>query len=483
MRERMRTIQQAQSLNWLYGLLALLVTIHYLIVYAERYLIWTGHEPIFNALRMLHALLIVLLLILCALKLRRGMPPEFWLLAAYSAWVLLTRVINRDYTLYGSLYFSAVCASVFAAGCYLPPQQRRRLLDLFSGIIGAYLFLISILGLLVWFGGNDAFPTIARFISKNPFSRIKDISFFNSAHNMSAAWFMVSFFLSAYQWTICEDRRWRAPLLLHMVIMWIMIALLHCRSIQVASCIGIGMLCVLFILPRIRKKKSYLQIAVVILTAGLGVLVCFKAMNVCGDLFVKGMTISQSEWDSYYAEQAEQEKRLAEAGIAKSSETTTPNVTQDSDSRSFLHDALTLTERTKIWEASLRLVRDDPHAALFGQAEENMMDAVNARGDYREVKQHMHNLVLQALVLTGIPGALILLAFVCLQLVRMVRAYFDTTGRVLQADKVLLILPATLLVYGMAEVLLNRLVGFASLSFLLAGGIFTEFEREAFPSR
>ena len=219
MRERMRTIRQAQSLNWLYGLLALLVTLHYLIVYAERYLIWTGHEPIFNTLRMLHALLIVLMLILCVLKLRRGMPPEFWLLAAYSAWVLLTRVINRDYTLYGSLYFSAVCTGVFAAGWYLSPQQRRRLLDLFSGIIGAYLFLISILGLLVWFGGNDAFPTIARFISKNPFSRVKDISFFNSAHNMSAAWFMVSLFLAAYQWTICKNRRWRAPLLLHTVIM------------------------------------------------------------------------------------------------------------------------------------------------------------------------------------------------------------------------------------------------------------------------
>ena len=39
---------------------------------------------------------------------------------------------------------------------------------------------------------------------------------------------------------------------------------------------------------------------------------------------------------------------------------------------------------------------------------------------------------------------------------------------------------AVLLLYGMAEVLLSRLVGFASLSFLLVSGIFTEIERRAF---
>ena len=482
MRERMRTIQQAQSLNWLYGLLALLVTIHYLIVYAERYLIWTGHEPIFNTLRMLHALLIVLLLILCALKLRRGMPPEFWLLAAYSAWVLLTRVINRDYTLYGSLYFSAVCAGVFAAGCYLSPQQRRRLLDLFTGLIGAYLFVISILGLLVWFGGSDAFPGISVFISKTPFGGVKDIVFFNTVHNMSAAWFLVSLFLAAYEWMTCADRRWRFPLALHMAMMLVMISLLHCRSIQVACSIGVGMLAVLAVLPHVQRKQLALRVSAVFLTAVLGVLVCFEAISLCGDVFAKGMKISESEWASFYAQQAEREKQTTATSQAPVQAPAQPDAPA-SDSRSFLHDALTLTERTLIWEAAFKLAAEDRHAALFGQAEENMMDAVNAHGNYNEVKQHTHNLLVQAMVLTGVPGALLLLAFVCLQLVRMIRAYFDASGSILQADKVLLVLPATLLVYGMAEVLLNRLVGFASLSFLLSGGIFTEFEREAFPSR
>lgn len=479
MRDRFQTIQKSERIGWFYILIVLLVTLHYLFLYPERYLIWSGYEPIFNALRMLHVLLIVLLLLLCLLKLRRGMPPEFWLLFAYFVWVLITRVVNHDYTLFGDLYFSAVCVGVFAAGIYLSPHQRRRLLDLFCAITGTYLFILSVLGLLVWFGGKDAFPHIAAYVSNRPFLKAKDIIFFNTTHNMSAAWFMVSFFLSAYEWAACEKRFWRIPIALHMSMMLIMISLLHCRSIQVASSVGVGMLAVLAVMPHIERKSLPLKISAILVTALLGMLICFEAINLCGEVFTKGLKITQSEWDTYYTEQAEKTKNLPEEQKADYPLETAANPS-GADARDFLHDALTLTERTLIWDAAFRLMKSDSHIALFGQPEENMMDAVNALGNYREVKQHTHNIFVQAMVLTGIPGALMLLAFACLQVIRMVRAYFDKTGKVQREDKVLLILPAALLVYGMAEVLLNRLVGFASLSFLLAGGIFTEFEREAF---
>ena len=83
-------------------------------------------------------------------------------------------------------------------------------------------------------------------------------------------------------------------------------------------------------------------------------------------------------------------------------------------------------------------------------------------------------------MMTGIPGALLLAAFALLQLIRMVRFYFAPPERVRAADKVLVAFLAVLLLYGMAEVLLSRLVGFASLSFLIVSGIFTEIERSAF---
>ncbi len=480
MREWLRAVRESDRAAKLYGILALAVTLHYLIVYLERYLIWSGHEPMFNALRALHAVLICVMLALFALKLTRGFPPETWLLAAFCGWMLITRLINRDYTLYGSLYFSAVCVGVFAAGFYLRPGQRRRMLDVFAAIVGGYLFLVSAMGLLVWFGGKDSFPVIARFISNNPFSGVKNIVFFNTVHNMSAAWFAVSLFLSAYEWKACKDRRWRIPIALHMAMMFVVIGLQHCRSIQVACSVGAGMLAVLAVLPRLTGKKLPIQIAAVTAIAVLGLLLCFKGLSLCGDAFVKGLKVSQSEVETYLAEQAEIEKLLSEEEKAAYAESRQAASEAGADSRSFLRDALTLTERTDIWKAAFKLMREDRHAALFGQREETMMEAVNSRGNYIEVKQHTHNLFIQAMVLTGIPGALLLLAFVCLQLFRMVRGYFDASGKMRAEDKVLLVLPAVLLVYGMAEVLLNRLVGFASLSYLLSAGIYTEFYREAF---
>ena len=483
MRERLKTFHNLPQTAWIYGLLALFITFHYLLVYAERFLIWSGHEPVFNALRMLHALLIILLLLLLALMLRRGMAPEFWLLAAYSAWVLITRVINRDFTLYGSLYFSAVCAAVFAAGAFLRPQQRRRLLKCFVVPLDVYLFILSALGLLVWFGGEDRYPFLAAFINTNPFNSFLNIEFFNTVHNMSAAWFLVSLFLSAYAWTACRDRRWRIPLAIHMAMMYIMIALQHCRSVQVACSVGAGMLAVLALLPRLREQKAAVRVIAVILAAALGLLISFRGLSLCGDVFAKGMAISQRDIQEHERLLEEQRRAAAQtetvppAEIAPAAVETAPP--SGSDARSFLHDALTLTERTEIWKAAIRLVREDRSVALFGQREETMMEAVNSRGHYIEVKQHTHNMLIQALVLTGVPGALLLLAFVCLQLVRMIRYYFESDKKTETAVKVLLVLPAVLLVYGIAEVLLDRLVGFASLSYLLTAGIFTQYARRA----
>ncbi|MBO5496770.1 MAG: hypothetical protein J5967_05140 [Oscillospiraceae bacterium] len=495
MRERLNTIRESARIADLYGLLALLITLHYLVLFAERYLIWNGHEPLFLALRVLHAALIMLLLLLFVLKLRRGFAPELWLLAAYCAWVLITRVINRDFTLFASLYFSAVCIGIFAAGAYLSPERRRLLLDWLCGAAGGYLFVLSILGLLVWFGGEDAYPGLARFINTNPLFAVQDIEFFQTVHNMSAAWFAVAFFLLAYEWVACKNRLWRIPIAVNMALMLVMISLQHCRSIQVATSVGVGMLAVLAVLPRLQEKAMPVRVGTIVIVAALGLAVCFKGTGLCADVFAKGMQVSQSDVREYEAfqeliksseqeaaasdEGAEEAEAVEEAEVAEEAEAVTEQI-EGSDARSFLHDALTLTERTNIWQAALRLAKEDRKIALFGQAEEGMMDAVNAHGDYVEVKQHTHNMVIQALVLTGIPGALLLLAFAVLQLVRMVRFYFAPPENAETADKVLVVFLAVLLLYGMAEVLLSRLVGFASLSFLIVSGIFTEIERTAF---
>lgn len=483
MKERLKTIRESGRIADLYGLLALLITLHYLVVYAERYLMWTGHEALFAALRALHAGLIVLLLALFVLKLRSDFPPELWILAAYCAWVLITRVVNRDFTLFASLYFSAVCVGVFAVGAFLIPERRRRLLDWLCGITGGYLFILSVLGLLVWFGGEDAFPGLARFINTNPLYAVQDIEFFQTVHNMSAAWFAAAFFLLAYEWAACKNRLWRIPIALNMALMLVMISLQHCRSIQVATSVGVGMLAVLAVLPRVRNLAAPLRVGAVVLVAALGLAVCFKGTGLCADVFAKGLQVSQSDLQEYLEFQKLLESMKEEDAPSEEDEAETeaaPVQNEGSDARSFLHDALTLTERTNIWQAALRLAKDDRKIALFGQAEEGMMDAVNAHGDYVEVKQHTHNMVIQALVLTGFPGALLLLAFAVLQLLRMVRFYFAPPDRAADEDKALVVFLAVLLLYGMAEVLLNRLVGFASLSFLIVSGIFTEIERAAF---
>lgn len=472
MKEQLRKLHNDERVSQAYGLIALLILLHCLLVYPERYLMWTGHTEIFDCLRIYYAVLIFALFLLFWLKLRKGLSPELLFLMAYSGWMLITRIAVRDYSLFGELYFSALCFLVFAAGAFLGREQRWRLLRVSAWLLGAILCAYAVLAVLAVYFEDRLIPGLTSYISVSSLD-VWHISFFNTVSTISASWFGLGFVMFAVLFADCRSRGKRTALLCipAMLLMLFVVTNQHCRSVTVAVSIACSMLCILQMLPAMCAWKSLTRAFAAVLLLLILTPAFYIGMKQCGELFYRASPVIAETNDMV------SDLPFPSANTETGGAPEERNTQKQADSRSFLFSLLTLTERTTIWKASLKAIAEKPPIALIGQKEEGMMDIVNRHGVFREAapKQHMHNTHMQALLLTGVPGFLCQLAFSLCLLTRMIRCFFSSAE---SREKVLTLFMATAMIYGLAEVVMSRITAFPTLWFLLAAGIFVENERE-----
>ena len=93
----------------------------------------------------------------------------------------------------------------------------------------------------------------------------------------------------------------------------------------------------------------------------------------------------------------------------------------------------------------------------------------------------MHNYILDALMLTGIPGAVILILFTILLVTRMVKVFFSTKPEVCMSLKILTLPIAMLLVDNMMETHIFRADYAHSFLFFAISGAFLAWSYEVLP--
>ena len=103
---------------------------------------------------------------------------------------------------------------------------------------------------------------------------------------------------------------------------------------------------------------------------------------------------------------------------------------------------------------------------------------------------HMHNFLLQTLMLTGIIGFGLALAFTILLAVKMIRLFFSNHTEASLAVKSLTLPLSGILIYGMFEIILftasaddRSVTDFRELCFFLLAGIFLGYYYEIFPPK
>lgn len=375
---------------------------------------------------------------------------ESKLAAAYLAWVIVTRVLNGDRALnqeYLFLLDLSLLLPLLCLGSALDDAGRRRVLNVLSVLLGVFFFLLGCIGIYAFVRGRALLNPITggnltSFDFGLGFARL---TLLDCNANLVSFQFMMPLLLMLYQFFALRQKLWRIPVVLSALNSFVVIALTYSRSVMVSVSVCVGLAALLFVCEKRRAKGKALTALLAVLALLVGCVACYllfgvteKAVAAIGSPTPPAPVVTVSEEPSAAPVESEAEEALLPA----SEESASAEETQ----RSFtggrkIADSLDQlsTNRTIIYRSALAVVGSDPSILLRGSAADGYMDRVNALLAAYKIPPHvnLHNFLLQVLMLTGLPGLLLVLAFCALVFFRTLRFWFSEKSAASLGEKML----------------------------------------------
>ncbi len=384
--------------------------------------------------------LAVIMVTLYLYRMRLSGKTEIRLMLAYTAWVVISRFLNPQF--YNEPDTEALFACVVACvalplGFLFEPQQRRKLLNWLTLVWGGFMTLAAVASVYAALAGVIIdLPGIWASIGLADHGSYFALDLLAINHNSTSVWFYLALCLMVYQFFACENKLWRIPILLSSLPLGICIALSHCRTMMLVTAMSALMLLVLLVLRYVKNKKALLFILAGTAVAALAVVLIKNALSVNDGVLA--------------------------------------------DSRDFAGDLGSLTKRTLLWNQVLPALKREPRLLLTGDMSFRVMLHINP---YTGISPHahLHNALLQTLMLTGVPGFLAVLALYVLLAVRMVTIFFSPDAPL--HIKTLTIPLAGIMADSMFEVFLFTKANVRSLIFFILAGAFLAWYYELRPTK
>lgn len=360
---------------------------------------------------------------------------EVNLVILYALWLMATRFLNGDHWMAREpdlVLTRFLCAAMLGLGPMLDRERRRRFLNFFCAAVGIFYFVSGALAIAV-----NLLDTCVYLPPENVLFGLEEawhihyINVFNTNRTISALWFYIAMCMMIYQFFACRNKRWRIPIVAAGLLFYVAISLAFSRTVKLVSSVSAAMLAMLLALKYLPLKKLWQKAAILILCAGLFIPLTFKSFDWTAGLMshISSLVISESAG-------------VESAGV------------DFSDSRNLIEDASNLSERGQIFASFIPSLKISPRRIFVGCFSDKLMSIPNLFVDFPIPFLHMHNFLLEAFMLTGLLGFL-LVVFFCLRLViRMLHLFFTNDRQVSMADRVLTIPLAGILLYGMFEVVI-----------------------------
>lgn len=406
---------------------------------------------------------------------------EVKLVIFYTIWFFLTRLLNTDLYLQNELDITlsrVLCCVILPVGLLLSPDGRRRLLDVVIAVSCGFYFITALIGLYACiFGVYFYLPPEQTVFGIDNF--YYGYSFYyiiawGTNRTISAVWFYLAWCSMAYEFFRCKNKLWRIPICLAWFVFHLSIAFCFCRSIKLAVCLNVAMLVILVGQRRFRLRSRALKALLLALVAAVSLLVTYKSFDVLTT--ATAYVYNQLDTDI---------ERTSDAFFGPEYQKRNEEFQSFDDKRDMKYTVSGLSGRLSLFKTVIPALKAEPRRILIGKLSQKVMDYTRAVRNYPYY--HIHNYLLQVLLLTGVPGFLLVLAFSLLLVYRCIRLFFSTGAL---SDR-LLILPLTgILMYGMLETILftdsadqRALTDFRELFFFLVAGIVLAAYYEQFPPK
>jgi len=313
------------------------------------------------------------------------------------AWFLVLELNRRfnhtplqSFTVVAAVYLIALPFAALAQD-----RDRRMGLRLISGIYVAAALLLLSLGLILLLGGNIPAPLNGHVYWDGP--RLLVISH----PNITSRIFMIALALCMGFCGQAKQTWTKVLMLLAAALLFAGIALTNCRAVVLVSCCILGGNVFSLIS---RKNRKYILLGVV------------AAMVVAYLLFLSSSCLYQWNY-SRLVNQASQhtaqeaalpedsglDVTVASDAVAPADETQETELAGNSNSGqgTILSDLPTLNNRTYIWASFIKKIQQEPAILLRGTVDTRLVLG----------NLHTHNAWLEALIMLGLPGFLLILFF------------------------------------------------------------------------
>lgn len=407
---------------------------------------------------------------------------EVKLVVWYTIWLFLTRLFNTDLYLQNELDLvisRVLCCVVFPVGLLLEEKERRVLLDAVIAVSGAFYFVTALIGLYACIFGVYFYlpPEHVVFGLDNAFygNGFVRIVAWETTRTISAVWFYLAWCMMIYEFFRCENRLWRIPICLALFVFHLAIAFCVTRSVMLAASVNAAMLAVLFGMKRVRVQKKALRAALITLLAVLSLVLCFKSFE-----WLRSATAL------VYDAMDVQIERTSDQFM--NPDMVNGEKQNFNDSRDMKETLSNGSNRFGVYLSAIPAIRDEPLRLLIGKYNAKLMDGPHKYqiGPF----WHMHNYLIQVLMLTGLPGFLLVLIFSVLLVVRMIRLFFTKNPHASTAVRTLTLPVSGILVYGMLETVIftasadeRALTDFRELFFFLVAGVMLAYSYELAPPK
>ncbi len=409
---------------------------------------------------------------------------EVRLVLYYTLWFFVSRLLNTDYYLQNELDLviaRLLCCVILPLGLLLEPAERELLLDVVIAVAGAFYFISALIGLYACIFGIYFYlpPEQVAFGLDNDFlgSGFIYVVAWETNRTISAVWFYLAWCMMAYEFFHCKNRLWRIPICIAWFVFHLTIAFCFCRTIKLVVCVNAAMLAILGALKLFRSKGAAAKVLLAVLLAALSFFVTYKSFEV----------LNKATAAVYNAADIQIE-RTSDVFIGERYKERNKDGQLFLDTRDMAESVSTVSNRSDIYRSVLPTLRAEPLRILIGKYSDKMMDTPRRFMNYPYF--HMHNIWLQVLMLTGLPGLLPVLAFSLLLVWRMLRLFFSQNPEAGIAVKCLTLPLSGVLLYGLFETMLftqcadgRANTDFRELFFFLVAGIVLAYSYELAPPK
>ncbi len=396
------------------------------------------------------------------------------LLIWFFLWFVLSRMLNGDVALtadFWTLFHVSLMLPVLSLGLCLKREERKLFLKVLSAVVGGFYFVVGLLCIYAFILRTEILnPLSQQFICGMQLPIGFDrMNVMDMNPDTTAAWFMSAFLLMLYQFFACDKKVWRFPIVLAGLVHYIVMAMIYTRSVLVCMAVVLGLLFTLAVW-RALKKRAIVRLWSVILAGAVFAVVFLVAYSSFNGIYqgfgrasiaIRFPDSTAEEKAEYYVRDYTNPKKL---------------VGEDMDEVS--------TGRTLIYKASVDILKEKPILLTRGCPEADcdslLTDYAQERGiiEENQIVPHFQNYLLQVLMLTGLPGFLLVFAMSLLLVIKCVRFFFADDADASMAARVLVFPVTASMLYGMFEACFFTITDIRTLYFFLMSGIFLGFYRD-----